>query len=101
MMGDDKTLLKVAGYGFMTYRVGQKLLRHEGYFIPQLGTTLYSVKQHMRSQGCYFLGLAQETHLAFPTFIISPTVDNEIELMIHPISTSDQKPSFDFDESTA
>ena len=101
MMGDDKTLLIIAGLGYMSYQIGTKKIRHQGYYIPLLGTTLYSVKQHMRSLGCYFLGSAQETHLAFPTFIITPRVDHEIDMVVTPFHSKDEEDTFDFDESTS
>ena len=64
LMGDDKTKLEVKGYGYMSFSIhGHKVL-HLALYLPWLGTTLISVKQHMQNMGCYFLEIAQETHLA-------------------------------------
>ena len=95
LLGDDKTILKVVGYGYLTYSLEGKRIRQEAYYIPDLGTTLFSVKQHMRNLGCYFHGVAGNTHIAFPTFIISPRVADEIEMHVVPIPHSKV---FEFDE---
>ena len=98
-MGDDKTTLPIAGHGYMSYHLHNKTIRVHGLYIPEMGNTaLYSVKQHMRSNGCYFHAEAQQCVLAFPTFICSPKVGNEIEVIVRPTKTSLIHHSFD--EST-
>jgi hypothetical protein len=68
MMGDDTTTLPITGYGYIHFTVHGRRLRLFSYFVPGLGTTLLSIKQHMCTEGCYFHAAAENTVLAFPTF---------------------------------
>jgi hypothetical protein len=99
MMGDDSTVLPIHGYGYLNFTVHGHRIRLFSYFVPALGTTLISIKQHMRNKGCYFHAEAQQTLLAFPTFTISPRVAEEIDLLVRPASTSST--TFSFNEATA
>ena len=46
-LGDDKTKLQIMGYVIMNFYLINKRVRLVGYYIPDLGTTLISIKQHM------------------------------------------------------
>jgi deoxyuridine 5'-triphosphate nucleotidohydrolase len=98
-MGDDNTELTISGYGYINYIIHGKRIRQFSYYVPKLGTTLISIKQHMKSTGCYFHAAAQSTVLAFPTFCISPRVSHEIDMLILPSPHSSLPLSFD--EATA
>jgi dUTPase len=97
IMGDDSTQLPIAGYGYISFKVHGYRLRLFSYFVPGLGATLLSIKQHMRTQGCYFHAEAKDTILAYPTFQLFPRVSAEIDMLLSPSPTSSQ--SYDFDET--
>jgi hypothetical protein len=79
LMGDDTTALPIEGYGYIDYIVHNHRIRHFAYYVPLLGTTLISIKQHMSYQGCYFHAEAQSTVLAFPNFLLYPRVSEITE----------------------
>ena len=99
VLGDDMTHLSIMGYGMMNYMLNGKRIRRIGYYVPKLGTTLLSIKQHMKYQGCYFLATDNTVTLAFPTACVYPTVNNEFELHITPAKDTTQP--YTFDETTA
>jgi deoxyuridine 5'-triphosphate nucleotidohydrolase len=99
LMGDDQTALPIKGYGMLNFNVNNKRIRIMGYYVPTLGTTLISMKHHMRYKGCYFHVESNNTTLAYPTFHLTPSVDDEIELQLLPASSSTAP--FDFDETIA
>jgi hypothetical protein len=97
IMGDDKTTIPIAGHGYMYIVLHGKHLRVHGYYVPGMGpTALFSVKQHMANQGCYFHAAAGNCELAFPTFTCSPRIAQEIEVIVH--TPQNKKSYFDFDE---
>jgi hypothetical protein len=99
LMGDDATTLPIAGYGIMCYTIHGKSIRTPGYFVPLLGATLISVKQHIQYKGCMFHAKAQNTFLSYPTFDIYPTISNEIFVLVCPHTPSSNKP-INFDSQT-
>jgi deoxyuridine 5'-triphosphate nucleotidohydrolase len=100
-MGDDKTQLPIAGHGFITFMLHGKHVRVHALYVPHMGNTaLFSVKQHMKNQGCYFHAESQKCQLAFPSFIVSPRVDDEIEVIIKPTTISTVKYDFNEDQTT-
>ena len=84
IMGDDTTSLKIQGYGIINIIVQEHRLRLLAYYVPKLGTTLISAKQHMKSKGCYFHAEAGKTTLAFPNFFIHPRISTEIDVHMIP-----------------
>ncbi len=101
MMGDESTEIQIHGYGPMVYNIHGKVIRRMGLYIPGLGdTSLISVKQHIKKQGCYFHAEDNQAQLAFPNFIVYPKVDKEIEVLVRPApKTSSRK--LHYDEFTA
>ncbi len=100
-LGDEKTAVKIRGYGPMTINMHGKKIRMMGLYIPELGeTTLLSVRQHIESKGCYFHASAGATDLVYPNFIIHPRTEHEIDVLIRPYHVQDDK-TLDFDEFTA
>jgi deoxyuridine 5'-triphosphate nucleotidohydrolase len=94
MLGDETTLVPIVGYGLAKYSINNKTIRKRALYVPALGATaLLSVKQHMENKGCYFHAESQKTTLAFPTFLITPSVDKEIDVILQPSTAS-----LDFDE---
>jgi deoxyuridine 5'-triphosphate nucleotidohydrolase len=100
VMGNDSTSLPIAGYGMMNKIIHNKKIRIMGYYVPDLGVTLLSVKQHSKYQGCYFHAQSNEAMLAYPSFIIHPSTTNEIEVLFKSGKTDDSKP-IDFDQQRA
>jgi hypothetical protein len=83
-LGDESTNIPIMGYGIASYSIQGKTIRKRALFVPGLNTTaLISVKQHMQNAGCYFHAEAQNTVLAFPTFLIAPRVAKEIDVYLH------------------
>jgi dUTP pyrophosphatase len=96
LMGDDSTTLPIAGHGYISFTILGKLIRTHALYIPQMGhTALYSVKQHMKSQGCYFHAEAGNSELAFPTFLCTPRINMEIDILISPNTNNTMIPDFD------
>jgi deoxyuridine 5'-triphosphate nucleotidohydrolase len=100
LLGDDKTSLPILGYGMMSYIIHGKSIRSMGYYVPNLGLTLLSIKQHIRYSGCMFHAEAQNSFMSFPTFDIYPTITNEIFIILRPYH-SDDKSAYSFNEQTA
>ena len=99
ILGDDKSSLNIIGYGMMNYFLNGKRIRRIGYYVPELGTTLLSIRQHMKYQGCYFFAAENKVTLAYPTTCVYPSTEYEFELNIQPASHSTLP--YAFDETTA
>jgi deoxyuridine 5'-triphosphate nucleotidohydrolase len=98
-LGDDKTTLIIKGYGFMNYLLNGKRVRRIGYFVPQLGTTLLSIRQHMLYQGCFFHAENDTVTLAFPSVLIHTKTHPEFTMSIQPAKHLSLP--FAFNEATA
>ena len=98
-LGDDQTTLKIPGYGMMNYTINGHRIWLIGYFVPQLGTTLISIRQHMKYCGCYFHAENNKVTLAYPNVIITPTSSPKFRVKIAPATNSTLP--YAFDESTA
>ena len=79
-LGDETTTLPIEGYGFMNYTLNDKRMRKIGYYVPGLGTTLISIKQHIKYQGCYFHAENNTVLLAYPKAVLYATTDPEFAL---------------------
>ena len=100
IMGDDKTQIPISGHGFMNLRLHGKHIRIHGLYIPGMGaTSLFSVKQYIKHQGCYFHAEAKCSELAFPTFTCSPRIADEIDIIVSP--AKDDASPLHFDEHTS
>ena len=65
-------------------------------FVPDLDVSLFSIKQHMRYEGCYEHLQNNICYIAFPTITIKAQSNNEIEFIISPPSTDPTvQPTFD------
>ena len=74
IVGDNTTSLNIHGYGMINIIVHGHRLQLMIYYIPKLGATLISTKQHMKSKGCYFHAEASNTILMFPIFFMHPRI---------------------------
>ena len=99
VLGDDKTQLRIHGYGMMNYFVNGLRIRKMGYYVPGLSTTLISIKQHMKYDGCFFHAENNEAVLAYPAAIVSVKCNPEMHVNISSAVTSN-KP-YTFDETSA
>ena len=83
-LGDDKTALLIKGYVMMNYLLNSKRICRFGYFVPELGITLLSIKQHIKYRGCYFHTENDQVILAYPKAVLFTKVDPEFTLSIKP-----------------
>ena len=100
LMGDDTTALPIKGYGLISFSIDGRQIRTKSYYVPKLGLTLLSVRQHIKYKGCGFHAERKDAILAFPTFVLHPNIDQEIELNLVSIKHTDTT-IYDFDEMTA
>ena len=56
------------------------------------------MKQYIQNQGCYFHAAVQDTHLAFPTNVLSPRVETEIGMIAKMAPDLDVSLSFNKDD---
>jgi dUTP pyrophosphatase len=68
----------------MNFLLNGKRVRRMGYYVPGLGTTLISIRQHIRYKGCYFHAENDTVLLAYPKAVIHTTTDPEFILTISP-----------------
>ena len=99
VLGDDKTKLKIEGYGMMNILLNNNRVRIMAYYVPTLGTTLLSIKQHMRYKGNFFHAENNSVVLAYKKQILYPNCKNEFTLKIQPAINTTK--SYIFDENVA
>ena len=99
-LGDDKTKLPIKGYGMMNYLLAGQRIRRPGLYVPDLGTTLLSIKQHMQYKGCYFLAQNNTVILAFPDTMVYPNTDTEFTLDISPAKNLSTLYAFNIDTAS-
>ncbi len=100
-LGDGKHTCPIRGLGTIQYFVNNNVIRlHDVLYVPDLDVSLYSIKQHMKIQGCYEHSENNICTLAYPTFSFDATTDNEITF---DAQSSDLAPDAtpDFDNATA
>ena len=73
---------------------------HNVLNVPDLDISLYSVKQHMKIQGCFEHCENSTCTLAYPTFVIKVTTGNEITFDVKKLILPANKPSFINAEAT-
>jgi len=100
-LGDDKTKLTICGYGTIVFKLDNKPIRLFALYVPKLGTSLFSVKQHMTNQGCFMHFDEQNTVITFPNFLHDPEVNDEFELVITKYKPRKKFKSYEFDECYA
>ena len=68
LLGDDKTYLNVKGYGIISIQVRKLTINLQCLYVPKLGTSLFSITQHIAYKGSYFHAEHNNNVLCFPTF---------------------------------
>ena len=91
----DGSYLEIRGEGYVHRRIGKHTIRYHAYWVPGLSASLYSVKQHVRKQGCFFHSEDNQAVLAFPKFTVNLTMDPEISMMTMKEPTSTEVSDFD------
>ena len=99
ILGDNKTKLRITGYGPMNYTMLGHRIRKMGFYVPTLGTTLLAIKSHMKYKGNYFHAENNTAVLAFSKAIIP--IDTTPEMQINIIPARDSTGSYLFDEYNA
>ena len=99
ILGDNKTQLAVTKYGPMNYTMNGHRIRKMGYLVPELGTTLLSIKHHMKYRGNYFHAENNQAVMAFPSAVIDINIHPEMQVNISPATTSNLP--YTFDETNA
>ena len=99
VLGDNTTSIKVTHYGPMNYMMNGYRIRKMGYLVLKLGTTLLSIKHHMKFRGKYFHAEDNSAVMAFPTAVIDIDIEPEMQVNIAPALNSNIP--FTFDETEA
>ncbi len=96
----DGSDLEVQGMGPVTKTIqGKYPIRYMSYLVKELGTPLFSVKQHMENAGCYFHAENNTATLAFPAVTI--TLDTEPEILFQSVPSNPIHDIFAFDYQCA
>ena len=95
----DGSCINIEGEGPVRRCIPGKVIRYWAYWVPGLSSPLYSIKQHMRKQGCYFHCQNNTAILAFPSFTITLDIEPEIIIQSSPVHNLDA--TIDFDEILA
>ena len=87
-LGDDKTQLSIHGYGWINFMINAKRIRTVAYYVPDLGTTLLSIKHHSKFVGNYFHSENNTSIFAYPNAVFTPDGTSEMVLNIYPSTTA-------------
>jgi deoxyuridine 5'-triphosphate nucleotidohydrolase len=80
-LGDGNTKCKVQGTGTIQLQLDNKTIELENtLYVPDLDVSLFSIKQHMKLQGCYMHCEQDTCTVAFPTFTITANTGHEIKI---------------------
>ena len=95
-LGDGKQKIPIHGVGKIQYEVNNKVIvLHNVLYVPDLDVSLYSVKQHMRYQGCYEHSENDICTIAYPSHTFEATIDHEITFIATVPILPHNKPVFD------
>ena len=98
-LGDGTTKCPIMGHGTVQLLLNQKTIRlHNVLYVPDLEVSLFSIKTHMKIQGCYEHSENNVCTIAFPTFTIDAITNDEIEFYTKPSDTN--TPDFDDSQHT-
>ena len=93
----DGSHIQIEGMGPVTRCLDGNNVRTMNLFVPNLACALFSIKQHIKSKGCYFHAESNHATLAFPTFHIPVNCDPEMGVTYHAPNTD----KIVFNEDTA
>ena len=98
-LGDDVTKLSIHGYGWMNFTINNKRIRTIAYYVPDLGTTLLSIKHHSKFRGNYFHTENNTAVLAYAKDVFFPECTTEYMVNIQPATKTNYP--YIFNEETA
>ena len=100
-LGDGKQTCPIHGVGTIQYEIKHNIIvLHGVLYVPDLDVSLYSIKLHMKFQGCYEHSENNKCTIAYPTFSIDAITKNEITFAVQKPVLPANKPSFDNSTST-
>ena len=99
IIDNGTTTLFISNYIYMNYIICGKRIRRIEYYISNLSTILFSIKQHIQYQGCFFHAEDNKCILAFPSAILDTDVWNGINFPIE--GAKHRSIPFTFDQDTA
>jgi len=80
-LADGVSKSKIEGIGSIAMAFGKnKHVIHNVLYVPQLSTSLYSIKHHCMQQGCIFYVEGNSATLTFPTFVHNVKIKDELIL---------------------
>ena len=86
-LADGQTNSKIEGIGTIEFTINNnKVTLHNVLLVPTLSHSLFSVKQHCSLPGTYFHSESNVATLAFPTFLHSVPIADEIYMDVIPVS---------------
>ena len=86
VLADGTTTAPIKGIGSMEFWIDKHMYRlHNVIYVPQLSHSLFSIKEHCKWKGCYFHAENNVATIAFPKFITSIKIKEEIYLQVKPI----------------
>ena len=99
-LGDGTTTSPIKGKGTIAYQVQHHIVHlHNVLYVPNLNVSLYSIKQHMKVQGCSEHSEANTCTIAYPTFTIKASTKHEIEFIATIPSDTTKPPDFDSNQT--
>ena len=99
-LGDGSTKSPIEGKGTIAYTTQGHLIHlHDVLYVPNLNVNLYSVKQHMKVQGCSEHSEANICTIAYPNFTIQASTAHEIQFMATKPPLPSSTPDFDSSSS--
>ena len=85
-LADGTTTSKIEGMGTIQFSINHNTVTlHNVLLVPTLSHSLFSVKQHCHSPGNYFHSESGTATLAFPTFIHSVPIEDDIYMDVIPL----------------
>ena len=84
-LADGQTTAKIEGIGTISFELNKhKVVLHNVLLVPSLSESLFSIKQHCVSTGNYFHTENNLATLAFPEFIHTAPISDEIIIKVTP-----------------
>ena len=90
------------GKGTAVFYLHNKFIKLDNVLhIPDLNNTLFSISEHRRHRGCYFIADSDGSFLQFPNFRLKVDDSKECTIPIHFLNeTPNPLPTLDFDSSS-
>jgi deoxyuridine 5''-triphosphate nucleotidohydrolase (dut) len=98
-LGDDKTLLPIVAYGLADFIILTSSHCLKAYYVPALGTNLYSPTEHIKYQDCNYTLTHNTMITEYPTFTLKLNASDHFSDIIAPASHSMQPIDHDFTQT--